>query len=176
MKSNNFIIWLMGPTSSGKTTIAKAFTEEMRKNGKIILHYDGDEVRDFFGLEHGFTESDRQRVVSTLVHLSQKAYNAGINVVVSALTAHNEARQYIKENVDALLIGYIECSIQTCANRDPKGLYAKAKNGLIDTLVGFNTKYNPPDAPDIVLNTEKKSVNELVIQLTNHLFPKNSHG
>jgi len=171
MRPDRFIIWLMGPTSSGKTTLAESFAKGVRKKGKIILHYDGDEVRDFYGAGHGFSKSNRQQVVQTLVHLAKKAYDAGACVVVSALTAHEDARKYLKKNIKDLQIAYVECSIETCASRDPKGLYEKARNGTIDTLIGFNSKYVPPENPDIILNTEEKSVEELVKILTEFLYP-----
>tara|TARA_B100000315_G_scaffold257280_1_gene305609 strand:+ start:287 stop:781 length:495 start_codon:yes stop_codon:yes gene_type:complete len=150
----------MGPTSSGKSTIAEHFIEALKKNNIPVLHYDGDEVRDLFGKDFGFEENNRGRVVETLAHLARKANDAGIDVVVSALTAHQSARKYINDNIPNLLIGHVECSIEICAERDPKGLYAKAKNGEIDTLIGYNSKYIAPTDPDIKLNTECSSVEE----------------
>ena len=103
--------------------------EILTKNNLLILHYDGDEIRDFFGRNFGFTEENRGMVVKTLVHLAEKANNAGINVIVSALTAHQTARQYTQERLSNLIVTYVDCPIEVCAERDPKGLYKKAKNG-----------------------------------------------
>ncbi len=125
------------------------------------MHFDGDEVRDFFGPGHGFDPGDRLRVVSTLVFLAGKANEAGVSVVISALTAHEDARTLIAEGLPGALVGYVECSIDQCAARDPKGLYARAKAGEIDTLVGWNSEYVPPANPDLVLNTERASPDEL---------------
>ena len=74
------VIWLMGPTSSGKTTIAELLLKRLREDGGVMLHYDGDEVRDFFGDGLGFEAADRLRVVSTLTHLVNKSTAAGIIV------------------------------------------------------------------------------------------------
>lgn len=153
-------IWLMGPTSSGKSAIAKHFCNVLRGKDISIIHYDGDEVRGFFGKDFGFSEDDRGRVVKTLAYLAKKTNDAGVNVVVSALTAHQTARNYIKDNIPNLLIGYVYCPIDVCASRDPKGLYEKARNGEIDTLIGYNTKYQPPNNPDIKLDTNTFSVEE----------------
>lgn len=172
MKNTQFVLWLMGPTSSGKSTIAEAFVRRVRNNGTRIIHYDGDEVRDILGSGHGFSESERLHVVKTLTHLANKSYNAGVNVVVSALTAHQDAREYIQENVKNMIIGYIECPIEICAERDPKGLYKKARRGKIDTLIGFNTQYIPPENPDIILNTGTHSVDTLLDMLEAFLMKR----
>ncbi|TGV46686.1 adenylyl-sulfate kinase, partial [Mesorhizobium sp. M2D.F.Ca.ET.160.01.1.1] len=95
-----------------------------------------DEVRGLFGADLGFGADSRLRVVSVLVHLANKAADAGLRVVVAALTAGQDAFQYVRENVTNLTIGYVACSVQTCAQRDPKGLYRKAMSGEIDTLIG----------------------------------------
>ena len=70
LETTGHVLWLMGPTSSGKTTLGRAVTRCLRRRGFGAVHYDGDEVRSFFGPDHGFTEADRFRVVQTLVPVS----------------------------------------------------------------------------------------------------------
>jgi adenylylsulfate kinase len=164
-----FVLWLMGPTSSGKTTLAEYFVSRWRGENVPVIHYDGDEVRDFFGRDHGFRPEDRMRVVGTLIHLSKKANAAGLNVVVSALTANPEARASVAKELDNLVTGYVDCPIEICAERDPKGLYAKAKTGEIETLIGWNTPYDPPQNPDIVLSTNNQQTDELFAIANNFL-------
>ena len=81
-KQKGFILWILGPTSSGKTTIADLLLKKLRHSNKIGMHFDGDEVRNFFGPDHGFASSDRLRVVETLVHLANKALESGVNAVI----------------------------------------------------------------------------------------------
>ncbi len=159
-----FVLWLMGPTSSGKTTVSNALVERLRAAGTPVIHFDGDEVRDFFGDNLGFRPEDRLRVVSTLIHLADKVSQAGANVIISALTANPDARKLLDDRLGHAAIGFIQCSIDTCAARDPKGLYAKAKSGEIDTLVGYNTEYPAPENPDIILDTENDALDALVEQ------------
>ena len=92
----------MGPTSSGKTTLARLFYQRLLFASDFTLHFDGDEVRDTFGSNLGFSKKDRLLVVKTLVYASNKGLEAGANVVVSALTAFEDARLYIKKNVHKL--------------------------------------------------------------------------
>jgi len=157
-----FVLWLMGPTSGGKTTIGEALIARLRTEGWPMMQFDGDEVRNFFGDNLGFKVSDRQRVVGTLVHLANKTSAAGVNVVVSALTASKDARRLVRDAVKNLQIIYIKCSIETCQARDPKGLYAQANSGKIDTLIGINSEYLAPENPDLVIDTEQLSVDEAV--------------
>jgi adenylylsulfate kinase len=159
---NPFTLWLLGPTSSGKTTIADGLLNSLKNKGIPVIHYDGDEIREIFGDSLGFSAQDRLRVVSTIVKLANKASASGMNVIVSALTANSDARKYIKDNINNLIVGYVSCPIEECAKRDPKGLYKKAERGEIDTLIGYNQEYIAPDSPDIILDTELKSKLEII--------------
>ncbi len=159
------VIWLMGPTSSGKTTLAEYFVQQWRAQGRVVIHYDGDEIRNFFGSSHGFAEKDRLQVVRTLTKLANKAAAAGVLCVVSALTAHPDAREHVRSTISSLLLGYIRCSIDECARRDPKGLYAQAKKGEINTLIGWNKRYEPPENPDIILDTETFQPHQLFARI-----------
>ena len=138
---------------------------DLRRDGIPAILFDGDEIRDFFGADFGFGADSRLRVVSVLVHLANKAADAGLHVVVAALTAGQDAREHVRANVRNLTIGYVACSTQTCAQRDPKGLYGKAMRGEIDTLIGYNSEYRPPDNPDLVLDTETHSLDELAARI-----------
>jgi adenylylsulfate kinase len=170
MKKNErwgeFILWMMGPTSSGKTTLAQTYLRYLKENGVPAIHFDGDEIRDLFGDDHGFSSKDRLKVVGTLVYLANKARDSGLNVIVSALTAHDDARLYVKKNAKNLLVLFVDCSIATCSKRDPKGLYKQAKEGKISTLIGFNSPYQPPKNPDIVINTDSYELSACLQKLT----------
>lgn len=164
-----FALWLMGPTSSGKTTLAELLIRRLLDEGAAAINYDGDEVRNFFGDSHGFAPADRLRVVSTLAHLANKATASGVNVVVSALTANDGARQLVRDTVSGLIVCYVKCPIEVCADRDPKGLYAKARNGEIDTLIGVNSEYRPPENPNIVIDTEALSPRQAIDAIVGYL-------
>lgn len=164
-----FVLWIMGPTSSGKTTIARRVVEILRERGILVIDYDGDEVRDFFGPMLGFEKEDRLRVVRTIGQLANKAVNSGINVVVSALTANDDARAYVKGNVKNVILVYLDCSIEKCIERDTKGLYRKALGGEIATVIGINAAYKPFEGSDITINTENMSVDLGATELVERL-------
>lgn len=160
----------MGPTSSGKTTLAKLLYNRLSSSNNFTLHFDGDEVRDAFGNNLGFTNSDRLLVIKTLVYVSKKGLDAGANVIVSALTAFEDARLYVRKNLNQYILIYLRCSISECSRRDPKGLYAREKSGEINTLVGASSIYNEPEHPDVILDTDaitpEESLQELISKLS----------
>ena len=163
------VIWLYGKTGSGKTSIAKRIVKKTAEKRLKLAHFDGDEVRDMFGANHGFSASDRLQVVKNLVDLANKFADQGISVIVSALTAHENAREYVRENARNLVTIFIECSLNECERRDPKGLYTKARQGLIDTLIGYNSPYPVPDNVDLFIDTEKKSIDASADVIINFL-------
>ena len=164
-----FTAWLMGPTSSGKTTISERLIKICQKKKFSIIHYDGDEVRDLFGNNFGFDEKNRNLVIHSLVYMAKKANNSGMPCIVSALTAHNSAREFIRSEIINLKTIYVKCPISVCAYRDPKGLYKKAKNNEINTLIGYNSDYIEPINPDLTLHTNNYSIEENTNQLLNFL-------
>jgi len=165
----NFTVWLMGPTASGKTTLARALKDRLTSVNSPAIHYDGDEVRNFFGDLLGFADQDRLRVVKTITHLAGKASRAGLNVIVSALTANPDARELIRREVPNLVIIYLQCELQECALRDPKGIYQRARSGEINTLIGYNSPYLPPDDYDLSIDTEKNDLEACVEKVLNLL-------
>lgn len=170
MTENVFVHWLMGPTSAGKTTIGLAFTQRLRDNAVPSIHLDGDEVRSILGDSLGFTPEDRFRNVSLYVHLANKCLDAGLNVVVSALTAHQRARRFVTDNVRNLVLVYLECPLEVCIERDSRGLYRKARAGEIaaDSIVGLTKPYPAPARPDLMLPTSRLSVEQSVDRLYRH--------
>lgn len=169
MKTTSFILWIMGPTSSGKTTLANHIMGYFEDADIPAIHYDGDEFRDLFGPSHSFDESSRNQVVDAIIHFAEKSSKKGDVVVVSALTASLEARQRIAGRLNNMVLCYIDCPIETCIERDPKGLYRKAIDGEIDTLVGYNAEYVPPENPDVTIETHQCEVEASTEVLVSYL-------
>ena len=167
------VVWIMGPTSSGKTTLAKKLVDKLSNSKIPVCHYDGDEVRELFGSELSFENESRLLVVRTLVYLAKKASGAGSNVVISALTANEDARKLVNEELPGSSLVYLDCPIAVCSKRDPKGLYENAKNGEIDTLIGFNTAYKKPDHIDITIDTSENNIEGCVKELLDSLIFSN---
>lgn len=172
LKERGTVLWLLGPTSSGKTTIASKIVEKIRENGHSAIHFDGDEVRDMFGQGHGFSEKDRLAVVLNLIRLANKSAASGCTVVVSALTAHLSARTFVRDNISNIITVFVDCSIDTCIKRDHKGLYKKALSGGIDTLVGINSPYIRPEHFEIRIDTDRMSPDAAASTIISYFLDK----
>jgi adenylylsulfate kinase len=166
------VFWIMGLTSSGKSSVAQRIAEKLKARGVKVLHYDGDDVRNMFGADFGFAPEDRLKVVKNLGYLANKTAGQGFNVLVSALTAHTDARKHIRENVNNLVTVFLKCGVQECARRDPKGLYKKARKGEINTLVGFNAPYDAPEFADLIVDTENSSIEEAADRIIGFMIEK----
>ncbi len=154
------ILWLMGPTSSGKTTISKEIMSKLENTNIPFIHYDGDDIRELKGPQLTFSKDDRLSVVQGLCKLVNNSASNGINVIVSALTAGEESRKYLAEHLDNPKVIYIDCTIEECIRRDPKGLYRKAINGEIDTLIGYSEPYLRPAQLDLNVDSNQLNINQ----------------
>ena len=164
------VLWLLGPTSAGKTTVGRELTRIINENGGKGIHLDGDEIRNMFPGDHGFSENARLAVIENLVFLANKLAGSGLTVVVSALTAHARAREYVREHIEQLHLVFIDCPMETCIERDHKGLYKKAINGEIDTLIGINTPYRSPDHYEFRVDTEQLPPETAAWRILVHFF------
>ena len=164
MNNNSFVLWLMGPTSAGKTTIGRAVKKKFRTSKVPIIHFDGDETRALFGKSLSFSPEDRLRNVSACVYLANKSLDAGLRVVVSALTANEDARTYVLKTVNNLVLVYLKCPLEVCIERDSRGLYRDVKEGKIDpkTLIGYEKPYPNVYNPNLTINTSQHTIDESV--------------
>ncbi len=164
------VIWMLGPTSAGKTTLANALSSRIQASQLVpVVHWDGDQVRDLMGDQLGFSETSRMLVVHALATIADTTSRSGVLTIVSALTAHEDARDFIEQALPGLIRVYVHCPIETCADRDPKGLYRMAKAGEIDTLIGYNSKYEPPTGHDFEIDTSGADIDGCVDRLLEFL-------
>jgi adenylylsulfate kinase len=170
-KKEGNVLWLLGPSSSGKTTIGQEVARYRNDMGVSTLHFDGDEIRGFFGGNLGFKDEDRLRAVSICVHLANKAAAVGVDVVVSALTAREDARSLVKQSTKNLILIYLSCPVDVCIARDSRGIYAKALSGQVDkdTVIGLSTPYLAPKQFDLMIETDQHPIDVCVSSVLTHL-------
>lgn len=157
------VIWLTGLPGSGKTTIAKALYPKLKELGFKVELLDGDVVRKELSPELGFTKQDREVHARRVVYLSKLLSRNGIISIVSLISPYREFRRYARNEIsvnDNFYEVYVKCSLETCIKRDPKGLYKKALSGEIRDLTGLQDPYEEPERPEIIVNTERQTVDE----------------
>lgn len=168
----NFTVWFMGRPAAGKSTIAKRVETRLREEDIKIENLDGDEIRENLHPDLGFTREDRALNNRRTAFICRLLNRNGISVVNAMITpfreAQREAREIIEPDGEFILV-YVKCSVEECRRRDPKGLYAQADRGEIQNFTGVSHPFQEPHNPDLVVDTERSSVEEGVEKVIDHL-------
>jgi len=157
-------LWMTGLSGAGKSTLANALEQELNKNGKHTYILDGDNLRHGLNSDLGFTEADRNENVRRAAEAAQLMVDSGLIVIVGLISPFKKerdwARSLFKDNQFKEI--YISTSLQECEQRDTKGLYKKARKGEVKDFTGIDSPYEPPENPDVIIDTQDKSVRQCV--------------
>jgi adenylylsulfate kinase len=159
-------VWLTGLPSAGKTTIALALARELRAAGHRVELLDGDEVRRGLTADLGFSPEDRDANVRRIGYVAGLLARNGVTVLVPVIAPYRASRDAVRAEHERAGTPYVEVHVatplDTCAERDVKGLYARQRAGEISGLTGVDDPYEPPLAPEIRLDTRGRSLDEAV--------------
>ncbi|MDH7600572.1 MAG: sulfate adenylyltransferase subunit CysN [Armatimonadota bacterium] len=157
-------IWMTGLSGSGKSTIAYAVEKRLLADGRACFVLDGDKVRQGLNKDLGFSPSDRSENIRRVAEVARLMNEAGLVVLVSLISPFRKDRENARSIIggDRFLEIFVHAPIETCEERDPKGLYAKARQGLIPEFTGVSSPYEEPDQPDLKLDTTQLSVDACV--------------
>lgn len=165
------VIWLTGLPGSGKTTTAKILEADLLMRGFKVEVLDGDELRRTVSSELGFSKQDREIHARRVAYISHLLYRNGIIVIVALISPFRSFREYARNLIGPDFVEvWVNCSVETCLQRDPKGLYKKAQEGKIGNLTGFQDPYEPPISAEVVLNTENESPKECAEKVAKFLM------
>jgi adenylyl-sulfate kinase len=159
---NGFVLWLTGLSGAGKSTIASAVAPSLLERGHRVEVLDGDEVRTNLCQELGFSREDRDTNIARIGYVAGKLAKHGVAVVVAAISPYRDARDKVRSSVADFVEVHVAAPVETCAERDVKGLYAKALAGEIKNFTGVSDPYEEPLEPEILLHTERETVHESV--------------
>ncbi|AGK61892.1 adenylylsulfate kinase [Archaeoglobus sulfaticallidus PM70-1] len=158
----SFVIWLTGPSGAGKTTLAMALAEKLQEMGCQAEVLDGDGIRSRLYPDLGFSKQEREmhnRVVTEMAKLLAKN---GVITIVSVIAPYRAWREYARKEIGSFVEVYLRCPLEVRIERDPKGLYAKALKGEVKELTGLDGEYEEPESPELILDTDRMSVEEEV--------------
>ncbi|KWX21749.1 adenylylsulfate kinase [Mycolicibacterium wolinskyi] len=162
-------IWFTGLPASGKSTVAVAVERALVESGQVAYLLDGDNLRHGLSDDLGFSAGDRTENIRRVGHLTRLVADAGVVALASLVSPLRSDRETARALNDAAKLPFIEVHIATpveeCARRDPKGLYARAKAGELKGLTGVDAPYEPPENPDLVLDTTGADIDDLVDQV-----------
>ncbi len=162
IKSLKTTLWLTGLPCSGKTTLAKRLKEELDNKGYKTVHFDGDDVRGKLNADLGFDDADRVENLRRVAHVAKLFNNNGIFVIASFVSPTEKMRKMVESIIENMKLVYLKCSLKTCEKRDVKGMYKKARKGSITQFTGISAPFDVPTRPDIMVNTEKESIESCV--------------
>jgi adenylylsulfate kinase len=150
------VVWLYGLSGSGKSTLVTALEGRLFADGFVTTHLDGDNVRDGLNRGLGFSDADREENNRRVAEVSKLFLQSGIICLNSFITPKESFRDLARGIIGAenLLEIYVECSFETCRQRDVKGLYKKVDAGLVPNFTGKESAFEPPAHPHLILNTE----------------------
>lgn len=173
-KHGAFLIWFTGLSGSGKSTIANALEQALYNQGVHTYTLDGDNVRKGINSNLSFSPEDRTENIRRIGEISNLMIDAGLVVLASFVSPYRKDRENVRS-----IVGYnnfveifVDTPIEECERRDVKGLYAKARNGEIKDFTGVNAPYEPPIAPQIVIDTTKTSIDDLVTEILESIKEK----
>jgi adenylylsulfate kinase len=172
------VIWLTGLSGSGKTTIARALEKELHSRGFICQVLDGDNIRSGINNNLGFTNDDRNENIRRIAEVSKLFLNCGIININSFISPTADIRQTAIDIIgkDNFVEVYVNAPVSVCEKRDVKGLYKKARAGLIRNFTGVDTAFEAPKNPDIELHSDSMSVEESVSLIMEHVLPRITPG
>ncbi|MFC5541862.1 MAG: adenylyl-sulfate kinase [Bacilli bacterium] len=171
---HSFILWFTGLSASGKSSIANALAKELFDRGNQAFVLDGDNIRHGLNKDLGFDEQSRKENIRRIGEVSKLFVESGQIVLTAFISPYKEDRASVRSLVEAdeFIEVYVQCSIEECERRDPKGLYKKARNNEIPNFTGISAPYEAPDNPEIVVDSEKYSIEECKNQLIEFLLEK----
>lgn len=169
-----FVIWFTGLSGSGKSTLANALDERLYQMGYKTMILDGDNTRLGINKDLKFSDIDRKENIRRVAEMCKLFNEAGIIILASFISPFKKDRKMVENIIGKkyFVEVYVNASLEICIQRDPKGLYQKALNGLLPKFTGLDSPYEKPLNPTIEINTDKESVFNCLEKIISYLKVK----
>lgn len=169
------VLWFTGLSGAGKSTVANALEQRLHRLYMRTYILDGDNIRHGLNRDLGFGDTDRRENIRRIGEVSKLFVDAGTMVLTAFISPFRSDRQIVR---DMLLPGefievYVECPLEVCEGRDVKGLYRRARAGQIPNFTGIDSPYEEPEAPEIVIDTSRLTLEESVDKILGYLADHN---
>lgn len=177
LKQRGVVVWLIGLSGSGKSTIAEHLEAKLYDKGLLTQVLDGDNIRSGLNNNLSFSDTDRLENIRRISEVAKLFANCGVVTLASFITPTEAIRQMAKDIIgeDKYIEVYVSTSLEACENRDVKGLYDKARQGIIKNFTGIDSVFETPQNPAIIIPTEGFTVEESVQKLYDFIIEKISY-
>ena len=169
--SGGFTIWFTGLSGAGKSTISALLADRLRATSAKVEVLDGDVVRTHLSKGLGFSKEDRDENIRRIGFVCEILSRNGVIAIAAAISPYRAVRDEVRSRIPGFVEVYVECPVEVLAERDVKGLYKKALAGEIAQFTGITDPYEPPTAPEVVVNssteTPEQSVDRIWATLEN---------
>ncbi len=168
------LVWFTGLSAAGKSSIAHGIEKELFNRGMRTYVLDGDNVRHGLNANLGFGPEDRKENIRRIGEVSKLMVDAGLVVLACFISPYREDREAVRKLFDGdnFVEVYVKCSVEECERRDPKRQYEKARAGIIKNYTGISSPYEEPEKPELVVDTEKSTLENSVKQVLDFLDEK----
>ncbi len=160
-----FCVWLMGLSASGKTTLARLLAEALQQRGFTVEILDGDIVRNTLTKGLGFSREDRETNLRRIALMAQNLVLRQVVTIVAAICPYHSIRKEVRATIGDFVEVHLNCPLEVCIRRDPKGLYQKALAGEIQHFTGIGDAFEIPERPDIVVQTHLENPEECLTRI-----------
>jgi adenylyl-sulfate kinase len=158
-----FTLWFTGLSGAGKSTLAQGVRKRLVARGRRVEILDGDEVRTNLSKGLGFSKEDRDTNIRRIGFVARLLSRNGVVAIGAAISPYRDVRDEVRRAHEAAFVEvYVSCAIAELVKRDSKGLYAKALRGEIQHFTGISDPYEPPLSPDILVESDRQSVDESI--------------
>lgn len=165
------VIWFTGLSGSGKSTIANALEKELHAQGKHTYILDGDNIRQGLNKDLGFTDADRVENIRRVAEVAKLMMDAGLIVITAFISPFRAERKMARQLIGekSFIEVFVDTPLEICEERDPKGLYKKARNGQLPNMTGIGSPYESPERADITIKTKEITLAEVISLLGSKL-------
>ena len=167
--TEGFTLWFTGLSGAGKTTIAELVRPELERRDRLVEWLDGDEVREHLSKGLGFSKEDRDTNILRIGFVANLLSRNGVVTIVSAISPYREARNQCRAMIQDFVEVFVHATVEECARRDVKGLYARALAGEITGFTGVDDPYEAPQSPEIYIDTMSQEPDESLQRILDRL-------
>jgi adenylylsulfate kinase len=155
-----FAVWITGLPASGKSTLAVELARQIRALGTEVTVLESDALRKIFSTSSRYDEQDREYFYGSVAFIGRVLTEHGISVIFDATANRRAYRDLARQQIPRFIEVFVECPLEICIERDPKGIYGKAREGVASHVPGVQAVYEPPASPDVVVRGERDNPEE----------------